>query len=56
MAEITKLFKATVKTVKSRNKDLHRERYKDDKPSIFPATKHRGEFETTSKEVVKNEV
>lgn len=52
MADITNLFKATIKTVKSRNKELNKDRSTNDKSHIFPSTKHRGEFETTSKEVV----
>ncbi|WAR22410.1 STX18-like protein [Mya arenaria] len=53
MADLTNLFKATVKTVKSRNKGLRKSSDKDEASQIFPQSKNRGEFESTTKEVVR---
>ncbi|XP_052772741.1 syntaxin-18-like [Mya arenaria] len=52
MADLTNLFKATVKTVKSRNKGLRKSSDKDEASQIFPQSKNRGEFESTTKEVI----
>ena len=54
MADITNLFSATIKTIKTRHKAQGKATKKDEKHPIFPATKHRGQFETTAKEVVCN--
>ncbi|XP_053407304.1 syntaxin-18-like [Mercenaria mercenaria] len=52
MADVTNLFNATVKSIKSRNKAQGKGTRKDEKSSIFPAAKNRGQFETTAREVV----
>ena len=52
MADISNLFKATIKSVRSRNKAVNKVLNKDDKSSILPISKHRGQFEATAREVV----
>ena len=52
MADVTNLFKATVKSVKSRNKALNKDAGAENKPNIFPAKRSQGDFEATSKELV----
>ena len=52
MADVTNLFKATVKSIKSRNKNLKQDAGVDSKPNIFPSKKSHGDFESTSKDLV----
>ncbi|XP_060581906.1 syntaxin-18-like [Ruditapes philippinarum] len=52
MADITNLFNATIKSLKTRHKAQGKVPKKDEKHPIFPTAKNRGQFETTSKEVV----
>ncbi|CAG2191800.1 STX18 [Mytilus edulis] len=51
MSDVTNLFKATVKTIKSRNK-ISKENGKKEFTNIFPATKQRSDFENTAKGLV----
>ncbi|XP_063434685.1 syntaxin-18-like isoform X1 [Mytilus trossulus] len=51
MSDVTNLFKATVKTIKSRNK-ISKENGKKEMTNIFPATKQRSDFENTAKGLV----
>ncbi|KAK6185340.1 hypothetical protein SNE40_007594 [Patella caerulea] len=51
--DVTNLFKATVKSVKSRNK-LSGENGSGDKSSILGHTRKKGDFETKAKDVVSN--
>lgn len=50
MSDVTNLFKATVKTIKSRNKVM-KDTDKKDLPNIFP--KHKSDFESTAKGLVQ---
>ena len=52
MADLTNLFKATVKGIKSRNKTLNKDVGTDIKTNIFPKKKIQGDFEMKSKELV----
>ncbi|KAH3717021.1 syntaxin-18-like isoform X1 [Dreissena polymorpha] len=52
MADITNLFKATVKTLKSKDKGSTKIKSKDDATQILSKPKQRGKFESLSKEVV----
>ena len=52
MADLTNLFKATVKSIKSRNKTLNKDVGTDIKTNIFPKKKLQGDFEMKSKELV----
>ncbi|OWF49507.1 Syntaxin-18 [Mizuhopecten yessoensis] len=56
MADVTNLFKATVKTVKSRNKVLgdftNGGKKNNSSTSIFPVSKLKGDFEQKAKEMV----
>ncbi|XP_060072961.1 syntaxin-18-like [Ylistrum balloti] len=58
MADVTNLFKATIKTVKSRNKVLgdfaNGGKKNNSSNSIFPASKQKGDFEQKAKEMVSN--
>ncbi|CAC5396004.1 STX18 [Mytilus coruscus] len=51
MSDVTNLFKATVKTIKSRNK-ISKENGKKEMTNIFPVTKQRSDFENTAKGLV----
>ena len=52
MADLTNLFKATVKGIKSRNKTLNKDASTDIKTNILPTKKIHGDFEAKSKELV----
>lgn len=54
MADITNVFKATVKAVKSRQKSQGNGPRGDVLTNILPTSKHRGDFETKAGEVVRN--
>lgn len=51
MSDVTSLFKATVKTVKSRNK-ISKDSDKKEFTNIFPTSKQKSDFETTAKGLV----
>lgn len=51
MSDVTNLFKATVKTLKSRNK-IFKESEKKVFTNIFPTSKQKSDFETTAKGLV----
>ncbi|KAK3094420.1 hypothetical protein FSP39_001550 [Pinctada imbricata] len=50
MADVTNVFKAVIKAQKSKNKALNGTEEND--KTIFPPSKHRGEFETKSRQLV----
>lgn len=52
MADVTNLFKATVKAVKSSNKLQKDSTHDQTQNSIFPAVKQRGDFESKARDVV----
>ncbi|KAL3864487.1 hypothetical protein ACJMK2_006166 [Sinanodonta woodiana] len=52
MADITNLYKAVVKSIKTRNKNVSEDKSEVKGNHIFPASKHRGDFESRSKEMV----
>ena len=52
MADVTNLFKATVKSIKSRNRNSVLDTGTDSKTNIFPSKKVHSDFESTSKELV----
>ncbi|KAL4231583.1 Syntaxin-18 [Mactra antiquata] len=52
MADVTNIFKAVVKGIKSRKKQLPGDGKNEERHSIFPTPKHRGDFEVNAKEVV----
>ncbi len=52
MMDVTNLFKATVKAVKSRNKILG-EGIDNDKSTILTSKRKRGDFEVKAKDVVR---
>lgn len=53
MSDVTNLFKATVKTLKSRNK-IFKESEKKEFTNIFPTSKQKSDFETTAKGLISN--
>ena len=52
MADITNVFKATVKAVRSRSKAVGDGSAGDSVTNILPTSKNRGEFETKARDVV----
>ncbi|KAK3597764.1 hypothetical protein CHS0354_006122 [Potamilus streckersoni] len=52
MADITNLYKALVKSIKTRNKNVNEGKSEVKGNHIFPVSKHQGDFESRSKEMV----